>query len=86
LEVTVAVTSSSSKKYGPHIPKSKMAHHTVTLGLWSGRWWRLWGLLWDQCRKFCFLTVLRRYRRTTILNELLNNKSAVLIRPSYVVN
>jgi hypothetical protein len=28
---------SSSKNYGPHTPNWKMAHHKVTLGLWSGR-------------------------------------------------
>jgi hypothetical protein len=29
---------------------------------------------------------LRHYRRTTILNKLLDNKSALLTRPSYGVN
>jgi hypothetical protein len=79
-EVTVTVISSSSEKYGPHTWNSKMAHHTVTLGLWSGRWWS------SQHRKFCLLTAkstLRHYRRTAILNELLDNKSAVLTRPSH---
>jgi hypothetical protein len=55
-EVTVTVASSPSKEYGPHTPNSKMAHHTVTLGLWSGRWWISRGLLWGQYRKFCLLT------------------------------
>jgi hypothetical protein len=65
-----------------------MAHHTVTLGLWSGRWRSSRGLLWDQYRK-CLLTAkgsLRLYRRTAIFNEPLDNKSAVLNRPSHGVN
>jgi hypothetical protein len=62
-----------------------MAHHIVTLGLWSGRWWSSRGLLWDQYRKFRLLTVPEEWRRTAILNEFLDNKSALLTRLSHVV-
>jgi hypothetical protein len=85
-EATVTVTSSSSKKYGPPPPpNSKTAHHTVTLVLWSGRWWSFRELLWGQYRTFCLLSVLTHYRRTAILNELLHNISAALTRLSHGV-
>jgi hypothetical protein len=72
-DVTVTVTASSSKKYGPHTPNSKKAHHTVTLELWSGRWWSSRGLLWDRYRKFCLLTVPQTWKCASSVN----NKTAV---------
>ena len=68
-EFTVTVTLSSSKKYGPHIPNSATAHHTVTRGQCKGRLCNSRGLFAAQYLKFCVFTALHGWKCASSLNN-----------------
>ena len=65
-EFTVTVRS-SSKKYGPHIPNSATARHTVTWGQCKGRSCNSRGLFSNL--KFCLFTVPHRWKCASSLNN-----------------
>lgn len=75
--ITVALFP--SKTYEVHTPK--VAHQTLILGLWSGRWWNSRESP-VQYPQFCLLTSPEKWR-TPISNELFNEESEVIPRPSH---
>lgn len=62
---------SSSKMYGPIIPKDAVEDHTITLALCSGSWCILWWLVVTKYREFClFIYPLRRKYASSLISIL----------------